>query len=203
PFTSTNVIQGVKRLGQNKKLRTDQIVELQNFLNDTALGREGRAYVLNLELSNKLDKIITTQAAWQPSQALKKNVQSYVAAACLSIHIVSYRGTEMTTRVVLDKLYALGIDLPSSIKQNPAAEESLRKLIEYEFTQKRSAMKKHIRSSMSEKDTEWWNGSGKTIQVHQHIPTHEVLVKEPAAQYADLCTVYHDVHLCRGCFVTF
>ncbi|KAG7095163.1 hypothetical protein E1B28_005942 [Marasmius oreades] len=141
-----NVIQAAKQFAANKKLRREQIVEVEAFLNDTALGREARSYIIQLDLKNQIEKIVTQQAAWVPSESLQKNINHDVGTACLSPNLSAYMGS--ATSLIIERLISIGLDIPNTIHQNAAAYSALKDVISNAFTQRRSTMKKAIRSSI-------------------------------------------------------
>ncbi|KAK7448125.1 hypothetical protein VKT23_013884 [Stygiomarasmius scandens] len=144
-----NVITAAKRLACSKKLRPEQIIDLEQFLNDSAIGREAKMLILNVDLSNKIDKILVSQQAWEPSDSLKKNIKHYVAATTLSTSILSYLARSNIS-VVVEKLLSLSLDLPKNIRQDASVMQALTHAVEYAFTQRRSDMKKVIRSSVTQ-----------------------------------------------------
>ncbi|THU84061.1 hypothetical protein K435DRAFT_560321, partial [Dendrothele bispora CBS 962.96] len=138
---NTNVLTAAKRVAHSKRLRPEQIVELEQFLNDSVIGREAKMFILNVELGNKIDEILIGQQSWEPSDSLKKNIKHYVAATTLSTSILLYLARSNIS-IVVEKLLSLSLDLPKNIRHDASAMQSLTHAVEYAFTQRRSDMKK-------------------------------------------------------------
>ncbi|THU93254.1 hypothetical protein K435DRAFT_799832 [Dendrothele bispora CBS 962.96] len=144
---NSNLIAAAKSLAKRRKLTDDQVSDVETFLNENAIGREVRSYIVTLDLINKVDKIVKNQAQWEPSAALKRNINHYVNATSLSPHLRSFLGPS-TVAAVVTKLLDLGLELPENIRQNQSALDQLTKLVAEAFTQRRSTMKKAIKASV-------------------------------------------------------
>ncbi|KAK7434673.1 hypothetical protein VKT23_020080 [Stygiomarasmius scandens] len=102
---NANVIFEARHIAKSQGFQQEQMVELESFMNDSALGQEIKTYMLNMLIKERLDKILVTQPTWTPSDALKKNINHYVAAASVSTTIISYC-SRSTINVVVEKLKA-------------------------------------------------------------------------------------------------
>ncbi|KAJ7663621.1 hypothetical protein B0H17DRAFT_907815, partial [Mycena rosella] len=91
-----NLAAVAKHCVERKRLRTDQAAEVDVFVNDTASVREVKMFINMFALDNKINKIVTTKAAYQVSLDLDKNILNYVPVVLLSSKITVYKGTGAT-----------------------------------------------------------------------------------------------------------
>ncbi|KAE9400409.1 hypothetical protein BT96DRAFT_993098 [Gymnopus androsaceus JB14] len=119
-----NVLAAAKRYAGIKRLRVDQLTEVETFLNDTPAGREVRNYI--------------------------KNIGHYVSAVFFSVRLAAFRG-DHATKLVTAKLISLCLDLPENIEHDIASYDRLDEAVGEFFTQRRSLAKKEIRDSVCKK----------------------------------------------------
>ncbi|KAJ8077848.1 hypothetical protein PM082_002289 [Marasmius tenuissimus] len=72
-----NVIAVTKRLAVSERLSADQFGDLEAFLKDSNLGRQGRLFIKLSAIESKLDAVVTTQEAWKVSEGLKIRASAY------------------------------------------------------------------------------------------------------------------------------
>ncbi|KAJ7688284.1 hypothetical protein B0H17DRAFT_866338, partial [Mycena rosella] len=139
-----NLVAVVKHYAERKRLCTDQVTEVEVFLNDSASAREVKMFVNMFALENKIDKIVTAKAAYQVSPKLNKNIINYAPAVLLSSKVTEYKG-QGVTNILLAILKKHRFDLPAGIENIPADWAKVIDVVKEALTQKRSKIKQKAR----------------------------------------------------------
>ncbi|KAJ7734972.1 hypothetical protein B0H14DRAFT_3613788 [Mycena olivaceomarginata] len=145
--SNPNTIQAVQRFAERKRLRPEQITELNVFIKDPAPVRDAKLLVHLLHVSNQLDGIVTAAPPYAVSPDLEKNIQTYAAAVLLSSKISSYKGT-VPTNTLLAIVKARRFDLPPGIETNAADFGKVIAVVQEAFTQLRAKFKKLLGASL-------------------------------------------------------
>ncbi|KAJ7169265.1 hypothetical protein C8R43DRAFT_1121155 [Mycena crocata] len=150
-----NITAAAKRFGAQKRLRGEQIAEVEALVKDPPALRDAKVFIQGLHLENVLNKIVISMPPWEPSKDLLKNIYSYAAAILLSDKLSAYKGN--TPKLILFAILKKHrFDLPDGIEHNPANWAKVKKAVEGALTQLRSNFKKAISASLrvNAKDTD-------------------------------------------------
>ncbi|KAF8886467.1 hypothetical protein CPB85DRAFT_1258468 [Mucidula mucida] len=133
PFTTPtgpnpNDLIAVKNFAARKKLKTEQLAEVEVFLQDPP---------------HVLEEIVVATPAFEVSDDLRKNINSYSVAMLLSSHIASYKGAPATDSL-LKLLLRLPLGIPAGITANAADYNRLQSAVSDALTQTRATFKKHL-----------------------------------------------------------
>ncbi|KAJ7652786.1 hypothetical protein DFH06DRAFT_1330882 [Mycena polygramma] len=150
-----NVIATAQRFATKKRLRADQITDLEAFIRDPPTLREAKLFAQGLHLENLVTKIFVAAPPWEPSDDLVKNIYSYCVAVLMSVKLAAYKGN-IPKNIVFVILKKHRFDMPLGIEHNPANWSKVVKVVENALTQFRSKIKKLIGKSLklAVKDTE-------------------------------------------------
>ncbi|KAF8909449.1 hypothetical protein CPB85DRAFT_1435654 [Mucidula mucida] len=121
------------RFMSRKKLRTEQVTDVQVFLQVPATGT--------------VNTIVVNTPPYTVSADLEKNLSAYSAGVLLSKGIASYKG-KYATGHVLDVTFKLGFELPPRIQFNHSAMLKITAAAGDALTQKRSKFKKLLGVSL-------------------------------------------------------
>ncbi|KAJ6562110.1 hypothetical protein B0H19DRAFT_1068788 [Mycena capillaripes] len=142
-----NLTAVIQRFVAKKRLRTDQVADLEVFIKDSPAVREAKAYAQNLHLENMINAIRIAAPPWVPSEDLEKNINSYAAAVLLSVKLPAYKGN-IPKHILFAILKKQRFDLPAGIEHNPANWGKVKKVVDNGLTQFRSKCKKAISGSL-------------------------------------------------------
>ncbi|KAK1221491.1 hypothetical protein PQX77_015697 [Marasmius sp. AFHP31] len=146
---SRNLVERITRYATRKRLRPDQVSEVEKFVHEEEAVQRAKLYVEALATQNLVDNIITQQPAYTVSKDLKKNIDSYAWAIILSTTIRTYKGSGPVEHLSTI-LKRLRFDMPAGIEHNPANWEKVTNAVESALTQVRSTIKKAIRASVTQ-----------------------------------------------------
>ncbi|KAJ7229287.1 hypothetical protein C8J57DRAFT_1387612, partial [Mycena rebaudengoi] len=136
-----NIAVAARNFGQRKRLRPEQITELEVFVNDSNLLHEAKLMANVLAVGNQLKEIVAAQPTFKISDALETNIQKYAPAVLLSSKIKEYKGEGPT-----NNLLAILKKYPDWDKIVAAVQDAL--------TQRRSTIKKAILCSLKTHKTD-------------------------------------------------
>ncbi|KIM72307.1 hypothetical protein PILCRDRAFT_16257 [Piloderma croceum F 1598] len=145
-----NLTTYARHCAAKKKLRPEQVTELDSFVGEMPLHHQIRLFAEMLSISNKLDKIVTATPEWTVSKGLQTNIDSYVVAVLLSSSLHAYKG-ETTTDHVLEILKKHRFDMPPGIENNCADWKKIVTAVQESFTARRATWKKTLKASVSAK----------------------------------------------------
>ncbi|KAK7020828.1 hypothetical protein R3P38DRAFT_2630067 [Favolaschia claudopus] len=163
-LSNQNLVMAAKRYGERKRLRGDQIAELESFVNvssfpkcptDPAPLREVKLMANGLALANQLEQIVAAKPPFELSDDLQLNIKKYAPAILLSERLGSYKG-DVPTEALMEIIKRLRFSIPDGLEHIPADWNKVISFAEYCLTQKRATMKKAIRASLkpvTDKDT--------------------------------------------------
>ncbi|KAF8908370.1 hypothetical protein CPB85DRAFT_1436155 [Mucidula mucida] len=148
PFTTPtgpnpNDLIAVKNFAARKKLKTEQLAEVEVFLQDPPHVRDAKTFALLHSVFNKVEEIVVATPAFEVSDNLRKNINSYSVAMLLSSHIASYKGAPATDSL-LKLLLRLPLGIPAGITANAADYNRLQSAVSDALTQTRATFKKHL-----------------------------------------------------------
>ncbi|KAJ7453510.1 hypothetical protein FB451DRAFT_1144824 [Mycena latifolia] len=155
-LTNQNVVTAPKLYGERKRLRTEQVTELEVFVKAPASLREAQLFANMLALNNKLDKLVTTKSAYEISVDLLKNIHNYSPAVLLSSKITVYKG-DGPKNILLAIIKKYRFDVPAGLENIPADWAKIVDAVQESLTQQRSKIKKLIKWSLkiNKKDKEY------------------------------------------------
>ncbi|KAJ7697138.1 hypothetical protein B0H17DRAFT_1197535 [Mycena rosella] len=139
-----------------KRLRGEQLTEIDVFLKDPPSLRETKMMANLLALGNRVEKIVTSKAGYEVSADLETNIYKYAPAVLLSSKVTVYKG-ESATAILLTFLKKYRFDIPPGLENVPAAWAKITAVAQEALTQKRSNIKKAIRASVHGDDPEHQN----------------------------------------------
>ncbi|KAF8906081.1 hypothetical protein CPB85DRAFT_1314383 [Mucidula mucida] len=148
----SNNMEYLQRFMSRKKLRTEQVTDVQVFVQDIAPIREAKMFTLLLSVSNEVNTIVVNTSPYTVSADLEKNLSAYSAGVLLSKGIASYKG-KYATGHVLDVTFKLEFELPPRIQFNHSAMLKITAAAGDALTQKRSKFKKLLGVSLGTRDT--------------------------------------------------
>ncbi|KAF7359606.1 hypothetical protein MVEN_00684400 [Mycena venus] len=167
-----NIVAAARHYAQKKRIRGDQLIELEAFLKvglldsltisnltiyssvkDPASLREAKLFTNLFTIGNQLEKINASKPAYEVSDDLEMNIQKYAPAILLSSKINVYKG-EATTNYLLELLKIYRFDIPVGLENIPTDWAKVVASAEYALTQRRSKIKKVIRSSLKPREGE-------------------------------------------------
>ncbi|KAF8879346.1 hypothetical protein CPB85DRAFT_1443188 [Mucidula mucida] len=148
PFTTPtgpnpNDLIAVKNFAARKKLKTEQLAEVEVFLQDPPHVCDAKTFALLHSVFNKVEEIVVATPAFEVSDDLRKNINSYSVAMLLSSHIASYKGAPATDSL-LKLLLRLPLGIPAGITANAADYNRLQSAVSDALTQTRATFKKHL-----------------------------------------------------------
>ncbi|KAJ6543802.1 hypothetical protein B0H10DRAFT_2281533 [Mycena sp. CBHHK59/15] len=146
-LVSRNVAANVKNYAKKRKLRGDQLTEVDTFLVDTQTVRDAKLYIGILGIQNDLQKLIAAKPPYAVTPELKVNIQAYMAPILLSSKLGSYKGEE-PSQLVFDLIKKHRFDMPAGFEHNPAICAKLLAAIQEALTQARSRYKKLLFASV-------------------------------------------------------
>ncbi|KAJ7698600.1 hypothetical protein B0H17DRAFT_1196707 [Mycena rosella] len=130
-----NIVAAARHYADKKRLRGEQLTEIDVFLKDPPSLRETKMMANLLALGNQVEKIVTSKAGYEVSADLETNIYKYAPAVLLSSKVTVYKGLENV----------------------PAAWAKITAVAQEALTQKRSNIKKAIRASVHGDDPEHQN----------------------------------------------
>ncbi|KAF7371242.1 hypothetical protein MSAN_00760000 [Mycena sanguinolenta] len=140
--TSTSL----RRLGESKRLRADQIADGINSMNDPP-AVQGAKMILGLHaLHNRLEAFEASKPPFAVSKDTETAIYFYAAATLLSTKLSAYKGS-VTKNILLDILKVNRFDLPPFIERNPADYAKVVAVVQEALTQIRSKIKKALAAS--------------------------------------------------------
>ncbi|KAJ7838487.1 hypothetical protein B0H14DRAFT_3141037 [Mycena olivaceomarginata] len=144
-----NVVTSARQYGQRKRLRSDQITEMELFLTDSPALQNAKLFANISALGNQLKKFDESKPSFEVSADLLMNMRKYAPAVLLSSKISVYKGdgaTTVLTNVLKQRRFDLNI--PSGIENVPADWAKLVAAAQNALTQKRSTIKKSLDASV-------------------------------------------------------
>ncbi|KAJ7724640.1 hypothetical protein B0H16DRAFT_1895392 [Mycena metata] len=138
-----NVVVAARHHANKKRLRGEQVTEVEMYLKDPSPLREAKLLIEVFALTNQLDKVVTSTPAFELSSDLEK----YAHAIILSDKTNTYKG-EVPKTALLEVIKRLRLGIPLGLENNPADWAKVVSFAEYALTQTRSKTKKSIRTSL-------------------------------------------------------
>ncbi|KAJ7281321.1 hypothetical protein C8J57DRAFT_1500023 [Mycena rebaudengoi] len=132
--TNQNITAAARNYGQRKRLRGEQITELEVFLNDPNLLRETKLFTSILAVGNQVSEMVASQPSFKISSDLETNIQKYAPAVLLSSKINDYKG-EGPTNILLAILKKYCFDIPTGLENNKADWDKIVAAVQEALTQ--------------------------------------------------------------------
>ncbi|KAJ7730035.1 hypothetical protein B0H14DRAFT_3899321 [Mycena olivaceomarginata] len=143
-----NVVTSARQYGQRKRLRADQITEMELFLADPPSLQNAKLFANISALGNQL-KSDESKPSFEVSTDLLMNMRKYAPAVLLSSKISVYKGDGATTVLInVLKQRRFELNIPSGIENVPADWAKLVTAAQNALTQKRSTIKKALDASL-------------------------------------------------------
>ncbi|KAJ7593646.1 hypothetical protein C8J56DRAFT_1043448 [Mycena floridula] len=143
-----NLLASVKRIGAKKRLREEQQADLEVFATDMTAIQNIKLLAALMALDSSLSKVVQSMPAFTVSADLKTNITSIASSVLLSTHISQYKGkTALNHVMAMVKKHRYG--LPPGFENNTADLEKVENVATGVLTEKRSAIKKLIRKSLT------------------------------------------------------
>ncbi|KAL0572681.1 hypothetical protein V5O48_009280 [Marasmius crinis-equi] len=165
---SRNVLEKVNRYATKKKLRPEQLCEVEKFLQDREAVQRGKLYVECLAVQNMVETIVIAQPPYAVSKEMKTNIDNYAWGILLSPTLRTYKGA-VPKEHLLAIIKKFRFDLPPGIEHNTASWEKVTTQVETSLTQIRSAIKKAIRASVSRVVTVQNKANNTKKQEHERV----------------------------------
>ncbi|KAJ7796556.1 hypothetical protein B0H14DRAFT_3494671 [Mycena olivaceomarginata] len=146
-LTTQNSTQLVQRYAEKKRLRVDQIAEVNSFLKDIPAVRDAKILVNILQVGNQVNAIVVATPEYQVSASLEKTLHNFTAAILLSSRISAYKGA-VPTNTLLNILRKNRFNLPPGIENKPADYAKVVASVQDAFTQLHSKFKKALSASL-------------------------------------------------------
>ncbi|KAJ7869880.1 hypothetical protein B0H14DRAFT_3440362 [Mycena olivaceomarginata] len=116
-----NVVTSARQYGQRKRLRADQITEMELFLVDPPSLQNAKLFANISALGNQLKKSDESRPSFEVSTDLLMNMRKYAPAVLLSSKISVYKGDGATTVLInVLKQRRFELKIPSGIENVPA-----------------------------------------------------------------------------------
>ncbi|KIM72146.1 hypothetical protein PILCRDRAFT_93581 [Piloderma croceum F 1598] len=128
-----NISHHAKQYANRKKLKTEQLAEVDVFLTDTPNNRQVKMFINQLALANQLEKIITAAPPFQVSDSLKasqKNIRGFAFAVISAKNLNGYKKPSTVTIITI-----LASVKPTKKKDDPEVPNA-DKLNIYDLTKK-------------------------------------------------------------------
>ncbi|KAF7342691.1 hypothetical protein MSAN_02027000 [Mycena sanguinolenta] len=151
-----NIVAATKLYANKKRLRSDQVPELEQFAIDPPSLREVKLFANLLFLGNEVSKSRHCPAL--------TNINKYAPAVLLSSKITTYKGNAATD-LLLIILKKYRFDIPPGLEHYLANWAKIVTAVQYALTQRRSKIKKLICASLKPNP----DGSYGPEAVHQNI----------------------------------
>ncbi|KAJ7819367.1 hypothetical protein B0H14DRAFT_3876691 [Mycena olivaceomarginata] len=132
-LANQNIVAAIKLYADKKRLRGEQVTELQVLAQDPPLLRELKV------------------PAFEVSADLKTNLFKYAPAVLLSSKTKIYKGNAVTD-ILLAIVKKFRFDVPAGLEKIPADWAKVTAAAQYTLTQRRSKINKAIRSSLKPND---------------------------------------------------
>ncbi|KAJ7221180.1 hypothetical protein C8J57DRAFT_1731840 [Mycena rebaudengoi] len=145
--TNQNMAVAARTYGQRKRLRAEQLTELDVFLNDPALLRDAKLLANIFSVGNQVAQVVSSQPAYEVSSDLETNIQKYAPTVLLSSKINVYKG-EVATNILLAIFKKYRFDIPLGLENNQADWAKIVVAVQAALTQRRSKIKKAINCSL-------------------------------------------------------
>ncbi|KAI0368157.1 hypothetical protein BV20DRAFT_969451 [Pilatotrama ljubarskyi] len=141
-----NLVAVARRLGGQKKLRSEQMRELEDFAADSLSAQNIKLFGQMLALENKLDKIIVAQPPFQvmKDSELWINLVAYSQAVFFSSKLAAYKGPTALNHV-LDIVKRMRFGIPRGLEHNSASWDKVVHAVQGILTQIRGAVKKEFK----------------------------------------------------------
>ncbi|KAJ7661124.1 hypothetical protein B0H17DRAFT_1144729 [Mycena rosella] len=91
-LANPNIVAAARRYGERKRLRAEQVTDVDVFLKDPASLREVKLLTNLFAIGNSLEKIVMATRGYEVSAELKKNIKSYAPTVLFSSKINDYKG---------------------------------------------------------------------------------------------------------------
>lgn len=143
-----NTLVAIKSYAAKKKLKTDQIADLEQFTRDPPLVREAKIMACLIQTNNRLNELHAAAPQFFINDSLKKNILALGNRVLLSTKLITYKGEALKAQL-LTVILRQGYDLPPNIESNHANYRVLERAAGMALTNKRSSMKKLIRKSLT------------------------------------------------------
>ncbi|KAH9846571.1 hypothetical protein C2E23DRAFT_863934 [Lenzites betulinus] len=145
-----NLTAAADRFASQKKLRTEQRRELQDFACETLSIQNIKIYGRLLAMEHRLEKIIVSQPSFTITEDLHTNLVSYSKAVFFSSKLAAYRG-DAALNHMLAIVKRMGW-VPPGLEHNTADWNKVKNTVQDIITQVRGAAKKEIKKSVSDED---------------------------------------------------
>ncbi|KAF8134133.1 hypothetical protein K438DRAFT_1997844 [Mycena galopus ATCC 62051] len=160
--TNQNVAAAARHYAERKRLRGDQLTDLDVFMKEPASLREAKIITNLWALSNQLEKIIASKPTFEVSADLEMNIKKYSDPVLLSTKITCYKGEAATHILEVSSLRSILFEpreliytlkdlikkhrfgLPPGLENVPADWAKVVVVIRYHLTQGRARIKKEI-----------------------------------------------------------
>ncbi|KAL6309759.1 hypothetical protein BKA93DRAFT_821476 [Sparassis latifolia] len=139
--------QLAKKLVKKTKLGQDQLTEVDVLNAEQNL----HLFIKLEEVQHEVSELCKSQAEYQVSESLSKNIQKISTAVLLSVNLAGYMDAA-AVGPVQERLKRDRFDMPDNIEHNPADWGMVKTVIQYHQTQLRSAWKKAIGESVTHED---------------------------------------------------
>ncbi|KAK1215788.1 hypothetical protein PQX77_021584 [Marasmius sp. AFHP31] len=144
-----NVTEKILRYAAKKKLRPEQLPDIEKFVRDSEAVQRAKLYVEVLAVQNMVENIVTVQPPYTVTKDLKTNIDAYAWGVLLSTSLRTYKGAAPKEHLT-DILKRLRFDLPPGIENNAANWGKVTTQVESALTQVRSSIKKALRNSVNQ-----------------------------------------------------
>ncbi|KAJ7651072.1 hypothetical protein FB45DRAFT_889558 [Roridomyces roridus] len=146
-----NHLQNVSAYAARKRLRHEQIAEIETFLGDPAPVQRTKLFIDIKSLENQLAKFQAAKPKFEVNSDLKTNLTWAVNAALCSPNITQYKGEDARNDIVTLLTRHHWGNFVVGTENDSAAMDVVVKCIGDIFTQSRSTMKKEIVASVETK----------------------------------------------------
>ncbi|KAI0349149.1 hypothetical protein OH77DRAFT_1525888 [Trametes cingulata] len=150
-----NLAAVARRFATQKKLRTEQARELEEFTTDTLTVQNIKLYGRLMALENRIEKIVVSQPPFEITKHLEENLTLYSNAVFYSSKLAAYKGSVALNHEITKRM-RWGI--PPGLEHNAAEWKKIKRKVQDIITQIRGAAKKEIKDSVSAADhLEHWD----------------------------------------------
>ncbi|KAK1220498.1 hypothetical protein PQX77_016733 [Marasmius sp. AFHP31] len=144
-----NIMEKAVRYATKKKLRPEQLPEIEKFVRESEAVQRAKLYVEAIAIQNMVENIVTAQPPYTVSKDLKTNIDAYAWGVLLLTSLHTYKGAVPKDHLT-DILKKLRFDLPLGIENNAANWGKVITQVESALTQVRSSIKKALCNSITQ-----------------------------------------------------
>ncbi|KAL1942831.1 hypothetical protein VTO73DRAFT_5071 [Trametes versicolor] len=144
-----NLLAVARRVGTQKKLRTEQARELEDFAMDSLSTQNIKIYGAMISIQSKLEKMVASAPPFQVTKdsELYANLVSYSNAVFFSSKLAAYKGP-VALNHVLDIVKRMRFGIPAGLEHNSANWHKVTTSVQGIQTQIRSTVKKEVKKSL-------------------------------------------------------